>query len=148
MTIGSQAFTQGVIPAKFTCHAHGGGVSPPIYWSGMPVGTKSLALVVDDSDAPISPWVYWLVFDISPSTTDLQPGAIPPQARLAQNSARKAAYEALCPQRASHKYRFTIYALNTFFGNSLPQGAQLLQAWTLIAKHVIARGTTTYTALP
>ena len=45
---------------------------PPIYWSGAPPGTKSLALVVDDADAPITPYIYWIVLDISPATTDIQ----------------------------------------------------------------------------
>jgi Raf kinase inhibitor-like YbhB/YbcL family protein len=148
MTVGSQVFAQGVMPAKFTCRGHGGGVSPAIYWSGMPPGTKSLALVVDDSNTPIAPFVYWVVYDINPSTTDLQPGALPPPARQAQNSAHKAGYDPPCPQAGSHKYRFTIYALNTFFGKSLPSGSQLLQAWSLIAKHVIARGTMTARASP
>ena len=70
MTVNSPVFTSGVIPAKFTCY--GAGVSPPIFWSAPPPGTKSLALVVDDSATPISPRIYWLVFNISPATADLQ----------------------------------------------------------------------------
>jgi len=146
MTINSPVFTNNVIPAKFTCH--GAGVSPPIFWSAPPPGTKSLALVVDDADTPISPRVYWLVFDISPATTDLQVGSLPPHARVADNSSGEANYDAPCPLGKPHEYRFTVYALNTFFGNALPANPRLLQALTTIAPHVTARGTHTARALP
>jgi Raf kinase inhibitor-like YbhB/YbcL family protein len=146
MSVTSPVFTDGVIPAQFTCH--GRGQSPPVFWSAPPPGTKSLALVVDDSAAPISPRVYWIVFDISPATTDLQVGALPPHARVAYNSSGKADYDPPCPVGAPHNYRFTVYALNTFFGKSLPTNPRLLQALSAIAPHVTARGTLTARALP
>lgn len=146
MSVNSPVFTNGMIPAKFTCY--GPHVSPPIYWSAPPPGTKSLALVVDDSATPISPRVYWLVFDISPATTDLQVGSLPPHARVAENSSGQANYDAPCPRGRPHNYRITVYALNTFFGNALPASPRLLQALTTIAPHVTARGTLTARALP
>jgi Raf kinase inhibitor-like YbhB/YbcL family protein len=160
MSITSPEFTGGVIPARFTCY--GSGESPAIFWSGAPPGTKSVALIVDDSLAPISPRVYWIVFDIGADTTDLQVGpptkgvsggrdggsTLPPGARVATNSAGAAGYTPPCPVGAPHKYRFSVYALNTFFGSSLPNDARLLEAWTTIAAHVIGRGTATFTALP
>jgi Raf kinase inhibitor-like YbhB/YbcL family protein len=160
MSITSPEVTGGIIPAEFTCY--GSGASPPIFWSGAPPGTKSLALVVDDSLAPISPRVYWIVFNIGADTTDLQAGpatkgvsghrnvasTLPPGARVATNTAGIAGYTPPCPVGAPHKYRFTVYALNTYFGSSLPNHVRLLQAWTTIAAHVLGRGTVTYTALP
>jgi Raf kinase inhibitor-like YbhB/YbcL family protein len=146
MTINSPVFTNRVIPAKYTCY--GARVSPPIYWSAPPPGTKSLALVLDDSATPISPRVYWLVFDISPATTELQVGSLPPHARVAYNSSGSADYSAPCPRGRPHGYRFTVYALNTSFGKSLPASPHLLQALTTIAPHVTARGTFTARALP
>jgi Raf kinase inhibitor-like YbhB/YbcL family protein len=146
MTVNSPVFTSGIIPAKFTCF--GAGVSPPIFWSAPPPGTKSLALVVDDSATPISPRIYWLVFNISPATTDLQIGSLPPHAKVAENSSGKADYDAPCPVGKPHFYRFTVYALNTSFGNALPANSHLLQALTTIAAHVTARGTRTARALP
>jgi Raf kinase inhibitor-like YbhB/YbcL family protein len=145
-----------VLPAEFTCYArrvfhHGHAQpikSPPISWSGAPQGTRSLAVVVDDSSTPIDPRVYWIVFDIGADTTDLQVGTLPPQARVAQNTAHRAAYDPPCPQGASHKYRVTVYALNTRFGRGLPDHAPLLQAWTTISAHVIGRGTTPVKVLP
>jgi Raf kinase inhibitor-like YbhB/YbcL family protein len=160
MSITSPEFTGGVIPAQFTCY--GSGESPPIFWSGAPPGTRSVALIVDDQLAPISPRVYWIVFDIAADTTDLQTGpptggvsgrrsgasTLPPGARVATNSAGIAGYSPPCPVGAAHRYRFSVYALNTYFGSSLPNDARLLQAWSTIAAHVLGRGTVTYTALP
>jgi Raf kinase inhibitor-like YbhB/YbcL family protein len=148
VTVNSPVFAKGVIPARFTCYGKRHGVSPPIFWSGTPAGTKSIAIVVDDSAAPITPNAYWIVFDIGPSTTDLQVGALPPHARMAQNSTGKAAYDAPCPVGRPHNYRFTVYALNTFLGRMLPGDPPILQAWTIIAKHVIGRGTMTAKACP
>jgi Raf kinase inhibitor-like YbhB/YbcL family protein len=141
MTVTIPVLADGVLPARFTCYGHAP-KSPSVYWSGAPEGTKSLALVVDDSAAPIEPRVYWIVYDIGRDTTDLQVGTLPPHAMVAQNSAHKTTYDPPCPHGASHKYRFTVYALNTFFHRALPTGTPLLQAWTTIAAHVIARGTT------
>jgi len=147
MSVTSPDFAGNVIPPSFTCQS-AGQTGPSIFWSGAPRGTKSIALVVDDAAAPISPRVYWIAYDINASTTDLALGKAPPHARVAQNSAGKTQYESPCPGNSQHGYRFTVYALNTFFGSSLPAGSQLLSAWTMIAQHVIARGTYTAHALP
>jgi Raf kinase inhibitor-like YbhB/YbcL family protein len=148
MTVTSPAFGQGVIPGEYTCH--GRGRPPPIYWSGAPQGTKSLALVVDDADAPITPYIYWIVLDISPATTDIQAGLLPPGARQADNSRGFPGYDAPCPIHGSHKYRFTIYALSSAYVMSsalrLGNGASAKAAWTAIARSAIARGRLTATA--
>jgi Raf kinase inhibitor-like YbhB/YbcL family protein len=146
LSVESPVVSQGMLPARFTCH--GAGKSPPIFWSGAPPGTKSLAIVVDDSDAPIAPRIYWIVFDIGPGTTYIEGTALPPHARVAQNSAGKAGYEPPCPLGTPHKYRFTVYALNTFFGKTLPADPPILQTWTDIARHVIGRGTMNAIACP
>jgi Raf kinase inhibitor-like YbhB/YbcL family protein len=147
MSVTSPDFTGNVIPPSFTCQGAGES-GPSIFWSGAPQGTKSIAVVVDDAAAPISPRVYWIVYDISSSTTDLSLGKPPPRARVAQNSAGKTEYDSPCPGDSPHSYRFTVYALNTVFGSALPAGSQLLPAWTMIAQHVIARGTYTAHTLP
>jgi phosphatidylethanolamine-binding protein (PEBP) family uncharacterized protein len=142
MTVTTPDFANRVLPTQYTCYGqHQPAPSPPLFWSQPPRGTRSIAVVIDDSAAPISPRVYWIAFDIGPDTTDLQPGALPPHARVAYNSAGTASYDPPCPVGAAHTYRFTVYALNTFFSRALPQSPQLLLAWTTIAKHVIARGT-------
>ena len=66
-----------IMPDRFTCGGARTG-SPPLTWAGAPAGTKSIALVVDDADAPITPYVYWVVFDIGPGTSALLEGQLPP----------------------------------------------------------------------
>jgi Raf kinase inhibitor-like YbhB/YbcL family protein len=136
ITVTSPVLSGGIIPARYTCH--GAGLSPPVHWSNAPPRTKSLALVVDDSDAPITPYIYWIVFDINPTTTDIQQGQLPPGARQAYNSAGRAAYNPPCPRNHEHTYRFTVYALDSVL--SLPNGASLKSAWMAIARAAIARG--------
>jgi Raf kinase inhibitor-like YbhB/YbcL family protein len=144
MTVSSQVFSRGVIAPRYTCH--GAGISPAINWSGAPQGTKSLALVVDDSAAPITPYIYWIVFDIGPQTTGILDGQLPPGARQAGNSKGTVGYDPPCPHNSSHKYRFTVYALGG--GLQLPGGTSAKSAWTAIAQAAIARGTLLATANP
>jgi Raf kinase inhibitor-like YbhB/YbcL family protein len=136
ITVTSPEFGQGVpIPLQYTCH--GEGVSPPLAWSGQPPGTKALALVMDDAGAPITPYIYWIVFNISPATPDIQARRIPPGSLEAVNSKGIVGYTPPCPAH-SHQYRFNVYALNAPL--RLPNGASLSAAWEAIASHAIARG--------
>ena len=144
MPVSSEAFVSGILAQRYTCH--GAKMSPPLNWSGAPEGTKSLALIVDDSSAPITPTIYWLVFDINPGTTDIQEGVLPTGARQALNSAGTATYDAPCPRGRPHSYRFTVYALNTTL--KLPTGAPLQSVWTAIAAATIGRGRIVVTGNP
>jgi Raf kinase inhibitor-like YbhB/YbcL family protein len=144
MSVSSQALSQNVLPQRFTCH--GTRINPPLDWSGAPANTKSLALVVDDSSAPITPYIYWLVFDIQPGTTDIQENALPTGARQALNSAGTTGYDAPCPGGHSHMYRFTVYALNREL--SMANGAPLLAVWNAIAAATIGRGRIVVTGYP
>jgi Raf kinase inhibitor-like YbhB/YbcL family protein len=143
-TVTSPVVSHNILPARYTCH--GEGLSPPLHWSGAPAGTKSLALVVDDSAAPISPYIYWIVFDINPSTTDIQAGQLPSGARQALNSAGHAAYDPPCPRNQDHSYRFTVYALHSAV--SRPNGTALKTAWLAISHAAIAYGRLPVTAKP
>ena len=136
MSVKSEAFISGVLAQRYTCH--GAKVNPPLNWSGAPQGTKSLALIVDDSSAPITPFIYWLVFDINPGSTDIQEGSLPTGARQAVNSAGTSGYDAPCPGSRKHSYRFTVYALSKAL--ALPDGAPLQSAWRAIAAATIGRG--------
>jgi Raf kinase inhibitor-like YbhB/YbcL family protein len=140
MTVSSEAFLQNSLPVRYTCYGEGNGkVNPPVNWSGAPQGTRSIALVVDDASAPITPYVYWIVFDISPATTDIMQGSLPTGAKQSLNSAGQASYDPPCPPPGrKHSYRFTIYALNTML--SLPRGAGLQTAWKAIAGAAIPGG--------
>ncbi|HTT52042.1 MAG TPA: YbhB/YbcL family Raf kinase inhibitor-like protein [Streptosporangiaceae bacterium] len=145
MTVTSQAFSPAIpIPARYTCH--GAGLSPSIHWTGAPTATKSLALIVDDSSAPITPYIYWIVFDIGPQTSGTLIGHVPTGARVADNSKGTAGYDPPCPVNSRHMYRFTVYALNRQL--SLPSGVAMKTAWMAIAQATIARGRLTATANP
>ena len=86
MTVTSEAFLHNTMPVQFICGgAHR--MSPPLTWAGVPAGTASIAIVFDDADAPITPYVYWVVFDIGPGTSALLEGQLPPGARQARGTA-------------------------------------------------------------
>ncbi len=145
MTVTSQAFSPTEpIPRRYTCH--GAGLSPSIHWTGAPPGTKSLAVIVDDSAAPITPYIYWIVFDIGPQTSGTLIGRPPTGARVADNSKGTARYDPPCPVNTGHLYRFTVYALNKML--SLPNGVAMKTAWMAIAQATIARGRLTAAAYP
>ena len=144
MSVDSEAFISGMLAARYTCH--GAKINPPLNWSGAPPGTKSLALIVDDSSAPITPFIYWLVFNINPGATDIQEGSLPTGARQAKNSAGTATYDAPCPTGHRHSYRFTVYALRTTL--NLTNGASLQSVVTAIAAATIGRGRIVVTGNP
>jgi Raf kinase inhibitor-like YbhB/YbcL family protein len=136
MTVTSPEFGGDVpIPSQYTCRDRG--QSPPLTWSGAPTSTKSLALVMDDVDTPISPYVYWVVYNISTQIPEIQAGRIPPGAVAARSSTGAVGYGPPCPAHA-HRYRFTVYALNASL--RLPAGASLTAALTAIASHAIGYG--------
>jgi phosphatidylethanolamine-binding protein (PEBP) family uncharacterized protein len=101
-----------------------------------------LAGIVDLSNAPlvtvITPYVYWIVFDIGPGTSAILAGQLPPGARQARGSAGFDHYDPPCPGRHGHSYRFTVYALNTML--NLPNGTSIESAWQAIAAATIGRG--------
>ena len=143
MTVTSSAFTRLTMPGRYTC-AGPRVLNPPVEWTGAPKGTKSIAIVVDDSDAPITPYVYWIVFDIGPGTSAILDGQLPPGARQSRGSAGYDRYDPPCPGPQGHKYRFTVYALNTVL--KLPNGTSLASAWQAIAAATIGWGRTTVSA--
>jgi Raf kinase inhibitor-like YbhB/YbcL family protein len=104
LTLTSQAFRQnGEIPAQHTCQD--ADVSPPLAWSGVPANTKSLALIVDDPDAPKITWVHWVLYNIPPTATRLPDGAaaraLPGGTLEGINDFKRAAYGGPCPPRGT-----------------------------------------------
>ncbi len=99
------------IPTEYTCK--GRNVPPPLRWQNIPSGAKTLALVVDDPDAPSGLYIHWVVTGIPSSTTEIGDGALPRGAVVSQNSAGKAEYFGPCPPAGTgvHHYRFQLYAL-------------------------------------
>jgi Raf kinase inhibitor-like YbhB/YbcL family protein len=117
----SKAFAhQGEIPIRYTCE--GEDVSPPLAWSDPPEGTKSLALIVDDPDAPdpASPkmvWVHWVLYNIPPDAGELpeaaDAAALPKGTRAGKNDWKRDDYGGPCPPIGRHRYFHKLYALDT-----------------------------------
>jgi Raf kinase inhibitor-like YbhB/YbcL family protein len=110
MRIWSNDFEEGaMIPSKFTCDDQD--MNPHLAWDGVPEGTKSLALICDDPDAPVGTWVHWLVSDIQPNMNGIDQDSVPPGAVQVTNDFRKVEYGGPCPPSGVHRYFFKLYAL-------------------------------------
>ncbi len=120
LSIVSPAFApNGEIPLKYTCE--GEDVSPPLEWSGVPEGTKSLALIVDDPDAPDPKaprmvWVHWVLYNIPASASGLPeavpPGGLPAGTKQGLNDWKRTGYGGPCPPIGRHRYFHKLYALD------------------------------------
>ncbi|HEY4137392.1 MAG TPA: YbhB/YbcL family Raf kinase inhibitor-like protein [Casimicrobiaceae bacterium] len=121
LSLTSPAFPhEGSIPAQYTCE--GKDVSPPLAFNGAPTVAKSLALIVDDPDAPdpAAPkrvWVHWIIYNLPPTTKELPEAvraeALPPGTQTGVNDWGKASYGGPCPPIGRHRYFFKLYALDT-----------------------------------
>jgi hypothetical protein len=96
------------IPSKFTCE--GQDINPVLTIEGVPVGTKSLALIMDDPDAPMGTWVHWVVFNI-PIVSRIEENSVP--GTQGMNTVRKLEYHGPCPPSGTHRYFFKLYALDS-----------------------------------
>ena len=142
ITITSTAFTDGgMIPRDYTCD--GKDISPPLAWTGVPEGTKSLAIICDDPDAPMGTWVHWVLFNIPASVNELPHSmkhgkVLENGAKHGINDFRKFGYGGPCPPGGTHRYYFKIYALD----NELPQEPGITKAELLKAMkgHILAEG--------
>jgi hypothetical protein len=111
LKISSPAFKdKELIPAKYTCD--GQDVSPPLAIEGVPADAKSLALIMDDPDAPRGTWVHWVVWNIDPKTSEIRENAAPPGVRQGVNDFRTKKYGGPCPPSGTHRYFFKLYALD------------------------------------
>lgn len=139
LVMSSPAFEHGhPIPSRYSCE--GDDISPPLEWSGIPEGTKSLALIVDDPDAPKRAWTHWLLYDMPPDVTSLAEGLggddLPPGAREGLNDWKRVGWGGPCPPTGRHRYSFRLYALDESLGDlHRPMKAKLEKA---IEGHVIA----------
>ncbi|MGA3121571.1 MAG: YbhB/YbcL family Raf kinase inhibitor-like protein [Polyangiaceae bacterium] len=134
------------IPTAHTCE--GSDVSPSLAWAGVPQGTQSLALIVDDPDAPDpqapkTTWVHWVVYAIPPSATGLPEGAtakrLPEGAREGRNDWKTAGYRGPCPPIGRHRYFHKLYALDVLIPDlGQPDKAALESA---MKGHVLAEAT-------
>ncbi len=112
LSISSPAFAgNGNIPSRFTCQ--GLDVNPPLVIKNIPPGTVSLALVVDDPDAPVGTWVHWVAWNISAATGEIGENSVPPGCVQGRNDWKRNSYGGPCPPSGTHRYFFRLYALNS-----------------------------------
>ena len=143
ISLTSTAFAEGApIPAEYSCM--GRRISPPLAWSNPPTGTKSLALIMDDPDAPVGTFVHWVIYNIPASSLGLPEAISPTKVQLANgsvqgnNGAGQAGYTAPCPPSGTHRYFFKLYALDTVL--SLPAGATKDQLLKAMEGHILSSG--------
>jgi Raf kinase inhibitor-like YbhB/YbcL family protein len=142
MEVHSPAFAaHGEIPTRCTCE--GSDTSPPLAWSGLPQGTRTLALIVDDPDAPdpAAPrmtWVHWVLFNLPPAPAALPEGvkALPLRAQQGLNDWKRLGYGGPCPPIGRHRYFHKLYALDTELELDRPTKAELEKA---MEGHVLAK---------
>jgi Raf kinase inhibitor-like YbhB/YbcL family protein len=136
MKITSSAFQEGAnIPSKFTCD--GSDASPPLQIADVPLDAKSLALIVDDPDAPSGLFTHWMVWNILPQTGAIGEGSTPKGVQGA-NDFGKSGYGGPCPPSGTHRYYFKIFALDRKL--DLPFGARRGQLDAAMKGHVLAQG--------
>lgn len=145
MKVTSNAFEQGAsIPKRYTCE--GEDLSVPLAWADVPAGTRSLALIVDDPDAPdpAAPkmtWVHWVLYNLPTSTSHLDQGIAPSQLPAGtlqgKNDWKRTGYGGPCPPIGRHRYFHKLYALDAMLPDlKQPTKDQLLKA---MQGHVLAQ---------
>ena len=138
----SPAFEEGgMIPSKYT--ADGQNISPPLKWEGVPDGTKSIALISDDPDAPVGTWVHWVMWNIPAEARELTEN-IPPDEDLPDGSRqgitdfRSIGYGGPAPPSGMHRYYFKVYALDMKL--DLPSSSKKADLLKAMEGHILAEG--------
>jgi Raf kinase inhibitor-like YbhB/YbcL family protein len=143
ISVSSNAFEHGSsIPVDYTCD--GADRSPALSWEGLPDGTQSIALIVDDPDAPGRTFVHWVIYNIPANITGL-PAAMPKNSSLKDGSMQgkndfgRIGYFGPCPPPGKpHRYFFKVYALDTVL--NLKSGASDSQLEAAMSGHILAQG--------
>jgi Raf kinase inhibitor-like YbhB/YbcL family protein len=126
----------GDIPAKFTCN--GANVNPELKISGVPSEAKSLALIVDDPDAPRGLFTHWILWNIDPKATDIGENSAPAGGVQGTNDFGKRNYGGPCPPSGTHRYFFKIFALDTKL--DLKPSARRAELDAAMRGHTLAQG--------
>ncbi|MFZ5955703.1 MAG: YbhB/YbcL family Raf kinase inhibitor-like protein [Nanoarchaeota archaeon] len=131
------AFNDGKeIPKKYTCD--GENISPPLEISDIPKKTKSLAIIMDDPDAPAKVWVHWIIWNIPIASTSIK---IEENGEIfgikGANDSQELEYSGPCPPSGTHRYFFKVYALDDNL--SLPKGASKEELEDEMQNHIIEK---------
>lgn len=145
LSFSSPAFgNSGAIPDTYTCT--GRNISPPLNWGELPAGTRSLALIMDDPDAPDpaaprTTWVHWVLYNIPPSATGLPEGVSGPDLPVGTvqglNDWKHTGYGGPCPPTGRHRYFYKLYALDTVFTDLGTPGKAALER--AMQGHILGR---------
>lgn len=131
----SPAFNHGSqIPSKYTCD--GENINPHLVIHGVPERAKSLALLMEDPDAPAGLWVHWVVWDISPETKEIREHTAPNGAWEGVNSGGEQGYTGPCPPPGIHRYFFRLFALDSRL--KLPEESTKEELETAMVGHILA----------
>lgn len=134
LQVASNAFkADDFIPSEYTCD--GSNISPPIDIKGIPEDAQSLALIVDDPDAPVNTWVHWVVWNI-PVTHHLKENHV--HGIEGTNDFQKKQYGGPCPPSGTHRYFFKVYALDCLL--DLPAGSKKHALEKAMSGHILAFG--------
>ncbi|MCL4475309.1 MAG: YbhB/YbcL family Raf kinase inhibitor-like protein [Nitrospirae bacterium] len=136
LSISSPVFeNNGGIPGKYTCD--GMDVNPPLKIDNVPSEAKSLALIVDDPDAPRGIWVHWVVWNIDPKTEEIREDTVPKDSVQGINDFEKRDYGGPCPPSGTHRYFFKLYALDSLLNFSSDAGKAGLEK--AMEGHILAQ---------
>jgi hypothetical protein len=125
-----------MIPQVYTCD--GGNVSPPLSWTGIPGNTTSLALIMDDPDAPGGTWVHWVLYNLPPDLSGIEQGKSG-GGTVGINDFKRLGYGGPCPPKGTtHRYYMRVYALDMML--DLKSGATKAQVESLMRGHILAQG--------
>lgn len=147
LVLKSPAFAaNGALPPRFTCD--GDGVSPPLMWSGVPKSSVTLALLCQDPDAPGGVWTHWVLWNLpAPATRLLEnignKAKLGSGAEQGSNSWKKIGYGGACPPSGTHRYVFTLYALDASL--KLPASANATELQAAMKGHILVQSSLTGT---
>jgi len=135
LIVTSSAFkNEGVIPSKYTCD--GEDINPPLNVENIPDGTQSLAIIVEDPDAPKGIFDHWVVWNVPPESI-IEENRIP--GISGKNSAGKTGYHGPCPPSGFHRYYFHVFALDSSL--KVPGGIDKEQLQAAMKPHILSKGT-------
>lgn len=134
MTITSTAFQHNEqISRKYTCD--GENHNPPLTFSKVPENAQSLALIVEDPDAPAKVFTHWLIYNMPSATIQILENQVPENCMLGMTDFGKTAYGGPCPPSGTHRYFFKLYALDSIL--DLPEGASKEEIEKKMQGHII-----------
>ena len=123
----------GDIPKIYTCD--GLDVNPPLLISGVPEAAKSLALIVDDPDAPFGDFTHWILWNIAPDTAEIKENSVPPEVVEGTTDFERSGWGGPCPPSGTHRYRFKLYALDITL--DLPVSARKKELEAAMHGHIL-----------